>query len=882
MEYNENNFGYLKRTNIEKYYGELVKAEHACEYFPIITKVIVRKVLEVFLKDIAEINNIESNVSAWNLFNNINSSLTFSLPEKIYNYIEVILINGYEHASRNNKNKKISKHPIEILETMHNILCWYLKETEPLTVEVIGDLNFRAPRTIEYMEKEIGKIEKDILQKDKQINNLRKKIIQLSSKPKIISDVNKTIIEIKHEKETLEESHRLLNKSIEIQKKQVSDIEKNYKTYIKKLETLKEKCNENQELLFEKESQLVKAEIENQELKDTIKYLDEEENTIETKEHYIEKELKLVRQSYENLSKLTNQYQDILETMEFSYDKELQRILELQKNNINMKISFEDSIFNENIVIYNKNTIETKRKIAIFKGILDEKIKREIRNNHIYKGFIGLKGRELRIAYTIINSASTSNNIISKSKEALLKSNEEKFLTSLSKNIESLSSISDDEIKLVLYYKLINLSQMPLAAIYNRRQFVQAIENIVEKAYQILMNKNDFKGRIRKLDAIGSYYLEKILTSLKNKNPNIQIHDILVDKIYKIIMELRQNEENIGKTKVYYDKFDLESMSETTLKMSIKSQVFIFLSIMVDLSNITSFREVAAVILEVDSLISKRPLSGSSYYGEDKNPRFPSEYFMILMALSSGITSINQKQREELLPLLIAEIMSLDIEDNGDNINFDCYDRMVDLWKHKQQRYNDIFIEKEDKENVLESLLKEKQELEINNEELLRANVALVERYNKYKDEFKEIVLKSDKKILLPSYISYEELRNKKEMAENNINESKNKFGTLKSMFSPDMWKEQASKIINESNMVEAEKHLIEEAQQKPYFKKEYSVFSELEKQIKESNELVDKSQEKLKDKNSLIDNIKNQINELQRKLNNIKEHYPDIEEGYY
>nr|WP_312291071.1 hypothetical protein [Clostridium chromiireducens] len=877
MEHNENNFAYLRRTSIEKYYCELIKAEHACEYFPIITKVIVRKVLEVFLKDIAEKNNIESNVSAWNLFNNINSSPKFSLPEKIYNYIEIILVNGYEHVSRN--NKKISKHPIGILETMHNILCWYLKETEPLTVELIGDLNFRAPSTIEYMEKEICKIQKDILQKDKQINNLRKKIIQLSNKPKIISDVNKTIIEIKREKEILEECHKISIKKIEIQRKQVSDIEKNYKTYIKKLEILKEKCNENQELLFEKESQLVKAEIENQELKHTIKFLDEEENTIETKEHYIEKELKIVRQSYENLSKLTNQYQDILETMEFSYDRDLQKILELQKNNINMKISFEDSIFNENIVIYNKNTIEAKRKISIFKGILDERIKREVRNGYIYKRFIGLKGRELRIAYTIINSANKSNNIISKSKETLLKSNEEKFLTSLSKNLEDLSNISDDEIKLVLYYKLINLSQMHVGVIYNRRQFVQSVENIVERAYQILVDKKDFKGRIRKLDAIGSYYLEKILISLKNKNANIQIHDILVDKIYKIIMKLKQNEENIGKTKIYYDKFDLDNMSETTLKISIKSQVFVFLSIMVSLGNITSFREVAAVILEIDSLISKRPLSDSFYDGERQNLRFPNEYFMILMALSSGITSISQKQQEELLPLLIAEIMSLDVEDN---VNFDCYDRMVDLWKHKQQRYNDIFIEKENKENVLESLLKEKQELEINNAELLRTNGVLVERYNMYKDEFKEIVLKSDKRILLPSYISFERLRNKKEMAENNINESKSKLGTLKSMFSPDMWKEQASKLINESNMVEAEKRLIEEAKQKPYFKKEYSVFSELEKQIKESNELVDKSEEKLKDKNSLIDNTKKQISKLQRQLNNIKEHYPDIEEGYY
>jgi len=112
--------------------------------------------------------------------------------------------------------------------------------------------------------------------------------------------------------------------------------------------------------------------------------------------------------------------------------------------------------------------------------------------------------------------------------------------------------------------------------------------------------------------------------------------------------------------------------------------------------------------------------------------------------------------------------------------------------------------------------------------------------------------------------------------------EAKNKIRTLKSILSPEMWKDQASKLINESNMMQLEKLLIEEAKQKPYFKKEYKVFGDLKAKIEEINELKNKEKEKIKNKDPLIDNMNIKINKLQRQLNNMKDAYLDIEEGYY
>lgn len=881
MGYNESNFIYLKNTSMEKYYDKLIKAENICEYFPMIAKIIVRKVIEGVIKDIAEKHNIEGNVAVWDLFNSIKLNFNVSVPEEIFNSIEIILVNGYEHVSRNNKNKKNSKHPIEILETIHKTLCWYLKATESQKMMLIKDLSFKAPSTIEYAQKEIDKIKEDILLKDNQINNLRQKIIGLGSQWNRISEINRAIITIKEEKAYLESVQVLVSKKIRIQKDQVADVGNNYKEIIKKIDQLEENCNDIQELIFSTESQLIKTEIQKQELKNLVNELGEQDQSIRKMEQALDEEVNTVRKAYENLAKLSNQYQDILETIEFSYDKELQKVLEVKINNITMQISFEDRIFNENIINYNKNIIEAKRKIVIFKELLNEKIKREIKYEQFYKGFLKLKHKELIIIYTMITNISNTSNLISKSIELLSKSSEDKFLESINKKLKELKNVKDDEIKLVLYYKLIKLSQVSLGNIYNRRQFIHALDSIVDKAYETLMGKKDFKGRIRKLDAISAYYLEKVISNLKGKNDNLQINDELADKIYKNIIKLKQNVENIEKEKIYYDKFNLDTMSETELKSSIRLYVFDFISIMIDLGGIFSYKDISAIIFEVERLIVERPIL-KIYEEETLTTNFSNEYFMIRLFLCSGATFFSQKQQEDLVPLLIIIIMSANLISDNYDISLESYNSMVDLWKHKQKRYNDIYIERKDQESILESFIKEKGELENNYEELLKSYDSLVEEYNNYKDEFNNIVMNSEKIILLPSYMDYSKLLSKKEVVENNIDEAKNKFGTLKSILSPGTWKDQANKIINKSNILQLEKSLIQEAKEKPYFKKEYQVFGDLKAKIEEVSELKNKEKEKLKNKDSLIDNMSTKINELQSQLNKIRDLYPDIEEGYY
>ena len=197
--------------------------------------------------------------------------------------------------------------------------------------------------------------------------------------------------------------------------------------YISNFEQLRESCIEIQELIFNTESRLVKAEIQKQELKTLVMEMEEQDEIIRKTEQVLESELSAVRQIYENLVNLSIEYQDILETIEFSYDKKLHKILEGKINNLTMKISFEDRIFNENIMNYTKGIGDAKRKITKFKELINEKIKRELKYKPFYSGFLKLQDRELRIIYTIINNMKNISALISKSKDFTVKASEDKF-----------------------------------------------------------------------------------------------------------------------------------------------------------------------------------------------------------------------------------------------------------------------------------------------------------------------------------------------------------------------------------------------------------------------------------------------------------------------
>ncbi len=157
MKYNESNFTYLKLTTLNKYYQYLLKAECACEDFPKMTKIIARRVVDAFVRELSISYGINSNIATGQMVKMLRYNEEFSIPEEIYDYIQIIRVNGIGITLYRSREKRIEKHPIEILELIHRIFCWYLRIKETETISKFIDLSFKAPKTIEFEKNELKK-----------------------------------------------------------------------------------------------------------------------------------------------------------------------------------------------------------------------------------------------------------------------------------------------------------------------------------------------------------------------------------------------------------------------------------------------------------------------------------------------------------------------------------------------------------------------------------------------------------------------------------------------------------------------------------------------------------------------------------------------------
>ena len=494
MKYYESNFSYLENTKLSIYYEDLKKAEYASENFSKVTKIILRKVLERFLRVMAEENGIDVNIPTGALVKNIKVNEKINLPEEIYEYIQIIRINGVGITLYRSRDKQVSKHPIELLELLHRIFCWYLSKEEPEFVKNIDNLIFDAPRTINFESLELKKVQKDIKLKDNQINNLREKIIEIGSQSKDISQLNNIIMAIKDEKAELERQRNFILKDINMHKESVKLIESSYELSVKPIDRVKDECSGNHQILAQKESLLVRCELDNKNIKNKIKKLDEEDSEITSDMQFIDRLLEKIREQYKSALKLTNEYQDILETCEFTNDNMLKKKLIIDKADVNREFNFQNKIFYSEVEAYNKALDSVERKVRVFEGILNDKLRAEIKEKEFYKSFLNLKGRQLRVLYCLIRNYSTAYSILDKSREWMFKYGlvDSKFAKDLNKNLQELSTVSDDQIKIILYYKLVKMAGVKEASICNRKKFVESTDRIINAAYNLLMPEEDF------------------------------------------------------------------------------------------------------------------------------------------------------------------------------------------------------------------------------------------------------------------------------------------------------------------------------------------------------------------------------------------------------
>lgn len=884
MGYDEKNFLYLKGTNIEKYYDDLKTAEYIFDDYEEVTKIILRKVTEDILRNIARKHNMACNTDIDSLINNIKCNCDIKFPEKICNYVDIIRINANRYESFDNYNINIDfkKHPIELLKIMDEFLKWYIKEVELQQLTEISNFTFKDPNTVSFKNNELKKIRTDISLKDTQINNLRMKIIELGSKSKSVIQLNNIIMAIKEEKSHLEGKEKLLSKSLYEQKTRILKIKEDHYNKIKKNEELKKSYKEIENLISNQEAKLVKAELENQDLKRMIKCLYEEDDSILRKEMRIKEQLEQIRKSYKTGLGFSKKYKDILNTIEFSYDEQVKKELEAQKINTEIQMNFEDKEFNELINDYEKNIIDTKRRVEIYIEILKDKLNREIRYKEFYKGFLNLSGNPLRIMYILSTNFDEKNNVAINFKDSFLKSNKDKFEEYIEQNTIKLKNISDEEIKLILYYRLIKLTNVPIKSLYNRKYFIETLDSIVDKGYEILNVNKTSKQNINILETIRRYYLEKTLINIKNicLSKNIKIENILTENIYKNIQKLSKD-----KIEIIYKNLHIEILSEETIKRAINDNVFGIISMIASFESIQTYKLAYNYVFIIFKIIENNYLDFKDDINETSILDFFNEKIMMNLFMLEAKTRFNKFQikREQILLLFIMQIIIGEINFNNEDSDLKSYEKIIKAWKSKQQIYSDVYLKKKRDQEELESVSLNIKKSEINNEQLEQAYMKLIKEYEEKQEDFLKIVLNSNKIKLLPSYLQYKNLDNSKE-TENmkNVKKTNNRYGVLNNIFTGEIWDKHKKNFIDNLKLDSVETLLLEEAKVSKYFKDEYQVLLDLKEKIEELKILIDKSKKELEEQRYSANVVKNKIMDCEKRLNIMKELYLDIEEGYW
>ncbi len=131
----------------------------------------------------------------------------------------------------------------------------------------------------------------------------------------------------------------------------------------------------------------------------------------------------------------------------------------------------------------------------------------------------------------------------------------------------------------------------------------------------------------------------------------------------------------------------------------------------------------------------------------------------------------------------------------------------------------------------------------------------------------------------MPSYKVYMEYLNKSKEYGNDLKSSKS--SGIKGTLSIEAWVDQVAKKINDSNLNEAKEKLLSEARNSEFYKKEYNVIVDLEKDLHEISKDVYNNQKLLGEKNKEIIDINSKIELLDKKMNDIKDLYSDMHEDY-
>lgn len=540
------NFFYLKNTSLSEYYTDIIKAQCASDKYPMITKILLRKIVEDIVRKVAKKYGIYSKENMRNLITSIKYNFNICFPEQICKCINTIRFNGINKENYDIENAKIFN-STDLLKMANRIFIWYIKDIEKVSDFNEDDAVIILPNNLDVSKEELEKTIDDIVSKENQINALRERVIDLANNSQNVSGLNRVVIAIKEEKALLEEKKEYLSEEIKIYEDSILDIESSYESEMKELNTLRSEWDKIQTLISEKEDKLVKVEINNQDFKMLASNFEGNKDEIIKYELLINESLDKLRKGYKNLSILCKEYKDILATITFSYKDEYKNDLIGKESRTRININKEDKLFEEEMIIYFNNIDEANKNVRVLKKILNDQITKQIKYYEFYKGFLNLRGNSLKRLYVLSNKFSVQSILMNTAKNIFGIPDKEGIDEYINKKIEEISDVSDAEIKLHIYYRLINIAKVEVKCVCNRKGFTENLDNIVQKAHEFLKSREWVKGYSDYLKAISIYYLQRITNNIKSNYYNNQIvmQSNLIDDIFNNIKKFNEEEKNI-------------------------------------------------------------------------------------------------------------------------------------------------------------------------------------------------------------------------------------------------------------------------------------------------------------------------------------------------
>lgn len=872
------NFAYFNNTELEEYYRDIIKAQVAAEEYPDITKIILRKVVEDIIRKTAEKYDIDSEESIRDIITSLKYNFNICFPEQICKYINTIRFNGINKEDSDAGDKRIFSAE-NLLKMANKVFIWYLKDVEKTENFNEAKATIVLPDNLDKSIYEREKVLNDIVDKEYQINNLREKVIELADKSQNIVGFNRIVMAIKDEKKDLLKQEKVLNQHIKLYKESIKEIEANYERELANIDKLKEEYAKYDKLISEKEDKLVKTEISNQDFKRVLNSYEGEYEDIAKYELIVNESLDKLRKAYKNLISFCKEYKDIIASIQFAYREEYKNTLQNKQAIVKNNIVNEDKLFEEEMIVYFNNINDAKKNTKILTKLVNDQITRKIRYYEFYKGFLNLKGECLRDIY-LLTSKYTIQLIVNSGKGAFGKLDIEKAQEVIKSRRQEINNIADEELKVQLYYRFANTCELSDDIDLNsRKNFIATLDNIVDKAYEFLQSDNVVKNNDNKLSAIKMYYIYSVIEKLKKiyiKN-QINVSDEFVQSIINAIQRLDESE----KEYVYKSLNALYSDDLTFINI-IKSDVFKIIDIFFNINSKFAYTCACSIIYALyyyrDNIILEDVLNNESKLKTFVEKTIVKEIFLAQDGFSIEKFDENQKV---LLPLFVFQIVAAD-EILEQYTDLASYTSICDYWALKQQQYNDLIIYEKKHKMDLTKLLNEKEKLKMDNYKTSKNYIILSSKYNNSINMFRKEVLSSEKIQYLPSYLNYASLIEKKEQSVKSVNTAIEKLGDIRIAMETGIWKDSQEKYMNDPSIKNVENLLVEEAKKSKYFKEEYDVVLNLQKEIENINEHTMELKESIKKNEDIIRTTKNELENCNKQVKLIKDMYPDIEAAYW